>query len=109
MEISDIPINVIDWSNVEPEMHKGESGTALWRTKYFGSIRIRIVEYSPGYSADHWCSKGHIILCLDGLLSTELDDGSKFILSPGMSYQVGDNNGAHRSSTPTGAKLFIVD
>ena len=109
MKISDIPFNVTDWEKVDPEEHKGETGSAFWRTKLFGDIRIRMVEYTPGYSADHWCSKGHIILCLEGLLTTELDDGQKFILAPGMSYHVSDNTGSHRSSTLLGAKLFIVD
>jgi quercetin dioxygenase-like cupin family protein len=109
MKISNIPFNVIDWSNVETETHNGETGTAIWRTKNFGDIRIRMVEYSPGYSADHWCSKGHIILCLEGELNTILSDGRKFVLTPGMSYHVADGNDAHRSSTRNGAKLFIVD
>ena len=109
MQITNIPFNVIDWCNVEAEEHKGETGFALWRTKNFGDIRIRMVEYSPRYSADHWCSKGHIILCLAGELNTELSDGRKFVLTPGMSYHVADGNEAHRSSTIKGAKLFIVD
>jgi hypothetical protein len=109
MNINDIPFNIIQWSDVEPVEYKGQTGTALWRSKNFGDIRIRILEYSPGYSADHWCSKGHIILCLEGILITELADGRKFTLSPGMSYQVADNSEAHRSSTNIGAKLFVVD
>jgi len=82
---------------------------AYWRTRQFGSIRVRMVEYSPGYLADHWCSKGHILLCLEGELHTELRDGRKFVLSPGMSYQVSDNAEPHRSFTRSGAKLFVVD
>jgi quercetin dioxygenase-like cupin family protein len=109
MQISNIPFSVIDWKNVEAEEHKGETGKAIWRTKNFDDIRVRMVEYSPGYSADHWCSKGHIILCLEGNLNTELSDGRKFVLSPGMSYHVADESDAHRSSTTIGAKLFIVD
>jgi len=70
---------------------------------------VRMVEYTPGYSADHWCRKGHILLCLEGELSTELEDGRRFVLKPGMSYQVADQAEAHRSSTTAGAKLFIVD
>ena len=70
---------------------------------------MRLVEYSPGYRADHWCVKGHILFCVEGELHTELKDGRTFSLKPGMSYQVADNAEAHRSSTPTGAKLFIVD
>ena len=109
MQITNIPFNVIDWSKVVPEEHKGETGTAIWRTKNFGDLRVRMVEYSPGYLADHWCSKGHIIFCLEGDLKTKLSDGREFMLSPGMSYQVSDGNDAHKSSTISGAKLFIVD
>ena len=109
MKINNIPFNVIDWCNVESKEHKGETGIALWRTKNFGDIRIRMVEYSPGYSADHWCNKGHIILCLEGELNTELSDGRKFVLTPGMSYHVADGKEAHRSWTTNGVKLFIVD
>jgi hypothetical protein len=55
------------------------------------------------------CEKGHILLCLEGRLETELADGHRFVLLPGMSYQVADQAEAHRSSTDIGAKLFIVD
>ncbi|MFB9886270.1 DHCW motif cupin fold protein [Balneatrix alpica] len=109
MEIYELPFGVTDWSSIEPTEHKGEIGSALWRTKQFGSIRVRLVEYTPGYLADHWCVKGHILFCIEGELITELDDGRVYILKPGMSYQVGDNAEAHRSSTNVGAKLFIVD
>jgi len=109
MQISDIPFGTIDWSKVEHTEHNGESGLALWRTRNFGAIRVRMVEYTPGYVADHWCDKGHIIFCLDGELRTELRDGRVFTLRPGMSYQVGDGTDAHRSSTAAGAKLFVVD
>ena len=109
MLMSRIPFGTTEWSAIEPTLHPGESGTATWRTQSFDGIRVRMVEYSPGYLADHWCSKGHILLCLDGELHTELADGRQFVLTPGMSYQVADNAEAHRSRTSTGAKLFIVD
>jgi hypothetical protein len=109
MHITDIPFGTTDWSQIEATEHAGDAGVATWRTRVFGSVRVRMVEYSPGYFADHWCSKGHILLCLDGELHTELEDGRRFTLTPGMSYQVADNAEAHRSSTPGGAKLFIVD
>ncbi|HEX2643034.1 MAG TPA: DHCW motif cupin fold protein [Thermoanaerobaculia bacterium] len=109
MEISGIPFSTIDWSEVERTEHLGESGAAYWRTRNFGNIRVRMVEYTPGYLADHWCSKGHIILCLEGELTTELEDGRTFLLKPGMSYQVADEAAPHRSSTEVGARLFIVD
>lgn len=107
--MSDIPFGTTDWSCVERTEHAGETGTAYWRTRQFGSVRVRMVEYTPGYRADHWCSKGHILLCIDGELLTELEDGRTFTLTPGMSYQVADNAEPHRSSTKIGARLFIID
>jgi quercetin dioxygenase-like cupin family protein len=113
MKISDIPFVTTDWSTIAPERHAGDVGEATWRTQYFGPaenrIRVRMVEYSPGYVADHWCSKGHIILCLDGEMETTLADGRVMPLKAGMTYQVADGAEAHRSSAPKGAKLFIVD
>lgn len=109
MQLTAIPFGTTDWSSIEVTTHPGETGTAYWRTCQFGEIRVRQVEYSPGYLADHWCRKGHILLCLEGQLETELEDGRVFTLSAGMSYQVGDNAEAHRSSTLVGARLFIVD
>jgi len=109
MDMTGIAFGTTDWSGVERTEHKGDTGMAYWRTKQFGDLRVRMVEYTPGYLADHWCSKGHILLCLEGELHTELDDGRAFVLKPGMSYQVADKMEAHRSSTAAGAKLFIVD
>jgi quercetin dioxygenase-like cupin family protein len=109
MEMKQIPFGLTDWSQIPPTKHAGETGLAFWRTQQFDQIRVRMVEYSPGYRADHWCGKGHILLCLEGELHTELEDGRIFILTPGVSYQVADNSEAHRSFTPGGAKLFIVD
>ena len=103
------PISTTDWSQVPSTEHPGETGFALWRTQIFQDIRVRMVEYSPGYSADHWCLKGHVILCLEGEIETSLSDGRNFTLKPGVSYQVGDGDPPHRSSTKVGAKLFIVD
>lgn len=109
VELSGIPFDITDWKRVEPTHHAGETGAAIWRTKHFGAVRVRMVEYSPNYLADHWCRKGHIVLCVAGELRTELADGRSYVLTPGMSYQVADGVDAHRSSTPTGATLFIVD
>jgi len=109
MKMDNIPFGTTDWSQIPTTQHAGESGMALWRTQQFDTIRVRLVEYSPGYKADHWCQKGHILLCLEGELHTELEDGREFVLKPGMSYQVADQAEAHRSSTQTGVKLFIVD
>jgi hypothetical protein len=109
MQMAGIPFGTTDWSQIEPTEHRGEIGAAYWRTRHFGPIRVRMVEYAPGYLADHWCVKGHILLCTEGALHTELQDGRKFTLRPGMSYQVADNAEPHRSHTDVGAKLFIVD
>jgi len=107
--MSDIAFHTTEWAAVEPTAHQGESGMAYWRTREVGGIRVRMVEYTPGYLANHWCSKGHILLCLEGELHTELADGREFVLTPGTSYQVADGAEPHRSRTTTGAKLFIVD
>ena len=101
MEISNLPFGTTDWSSITPTEHSGDTGMAYWRTQQFGPIRVRM--------ADHWCKKGHILLCLEGELVTELEDGRVFTLTPGMSYQVADNAEAHRSSTEPGATLFVVD
>jgi hypothetical protein len=107
--MSDIPFGITDWSRIEPVAHKGEKGVAYSRTQNFSGIRVRMVEYTPTYLADHWCIKGHILLCIDGELHTELADGRTFTLKRGMSYQVADDAEPHRSHTETGATLFIVD
>lgn len=109
MQISDIPFGTTDWSTIKRIEYPGETGKAYWRTQQFGAIRVRMVEYTPGYLADHWCDKGHIILCTAGEFTTELRDGRRFTLKPGMSYQVADKADTHRSFTQTGATLFIVD
>lgn len=109
MEMRGIPFGTTDWTSVPATEHPGETGLAFWRTRQFGAIRVRMVEYTPGYLADHWCEKGHILLCMEGELETELADGRVFVLRPGMSYQVADGAEPHRSRAPAGAKLFIVD
>ena len=109
MQIANMPFGLTDWHQVPETLHPGEQGEARWRTRQFGPLRVRMVEYSPGYVADHWCSKGHILLCLEGELHTELADGRNFVLTPGVSYQVADGAEPHRSTSPLGATLFIVD
>jgi quercetin dioxygenase-like cupin family protein len=109
MNISPHSFETLDWTNVSKEEHSGDIGMALWQTVNLGNIRVRKVEYSPGYKADHWCKKGHVLLCLEGEMETELENGNVFKLTPGMTYLVGDNCEAHRSSTAGGCKLFIVD
>lgn len=109
MNMQNISFGTTDWSNIEAVEKSALAGKAFWRTQQFGDIRVRMVEYTAGYVSDHWCVKGHILLCLVGELHTQLEDGRTFTLKPGMSYQVADNAEPHRSTAPLGAKLFIVD
>lgn len=109
MQITDLPFGTTTWAEVPAETYAGTTGHAVWRTQNFGPIRVRMVEYSPGYVADHWCHKGHVLLVLEGTLNTELADGRSFELTAGMSYQVADGAEPHRSTSPAGARLFIVD
>lgn len=109
MQIDDLPFGITDWEQIPAIEHPGLSGTARWRTCAFGEVRVRMVEYTAGYLADHWCTKGHILLVLEGEVVTELESGQVFTLPAGTSYQVADHQEAHRSCAPHGAKLFIVD
>jgi hypothetical protein len=113
MRMSEIPFGTTDWAAIAPTSHPGDAGVATWRTCTFGPtdnpIRVRMVDYSPGYESDHWCQKGHVLFCVAGELDTRLADGRTFRLTPGMSYQVADGAEPHRSSTAVGATLFIVD
>lgn len=109
MSNQNIPFQVIDWTKVTKTEHTGETGVAYWQTIQFEGLRIRIVEYSEGYLADHWCEKGHIVHCLEGSVVNELKDGTKSILTKGMSYVVSDELSSHRSATENGVKLMIID
>jgi quercetin dioxygenase-like cupin family protein len=109
VKLAEIPFQTVDWATIVPTMHAGETGHATWRTLEAGNVRVRMVEYSPGYRADHWCERGHVIHVLDGELVTELRDGRTFTTRAGGTYLVADDDGAHRSRTAIGARLFIVD
>jgi hypothetical protein len=110
MKLPDMPFTAIDWNEVPVVTYPGETGSAAWRTINVGDLRVRMVEYTPNYLADHWCDRGHVLLVMEGELVSELRDGRRTLLTAGMSYQVSDfGDPSHRSSTATGAKLFIVD
>ncbi len=109
MDSNNIPFQTIDWNSIPKATHPGTTGTALWQTLQFDGLRIRLVEYSKGYLADHWCQKGHIVYCLEGEFITELETGESFHLTKGMSYIVSDELSSHRSVTKNGVKLLIVD
>ncbi|MBC7849421.1 MAG: DHCW motif cupin fold protein [Chitinophagaceae bacterium] len=109
MQLASFPFQTLDWSSIPKEIHTGTTGEAYWQIFKMGNIRIRKVEYSPNYIADHWCQKGHILHCVEGALETVLQDGRRFTLLSGMTYFVGDNDEPHQSMTKAGCKLFIVD
>ena len=107
--MSNIPFQIIDWSKISKDEHKGESGTSFWQTIQHEGLRVRIVEYSKGYLADHWCQKGHIVHCLEGEFITELEGGKKSSMIKGMTFIVSDNLSSHRSHSENGVKLLIID
>jgi hypothetical protein len=107
--MNNIPFQTIDWSNIPKTEHPGETGISFWQTLHFDDLRIRIVEYPAGYLANHWCQKGHIVHCLEGEFTSELENGASFILSKGMSYVVSDDMSSHRSRSADGVKLLIMD
>ena len=104
-----IPFQTINWTDLPKEEFRGDNGFAYWQTKQFGGLRLRLVEYSPGYIADHWCKKGHIVHCLEGEFISELHDGKEILLTKGMTYIVSDDLSSHRSRTTNGVKVLIVD
>ncbi|MEO5642445.1 MAG: DHCW motif cupin fold protein [Bacteroidia bacterium] len=104
-----IPFRHINWEAIPKTEYKGETGTSFWQVIEYPGLRIRIVEYSAGYLADHWCTKGHVVHCLEGEFINELQTGEKNVLSQGMSYVVSDEESAHRSVSISGAKLLILD
>ncbi len=109
MNDKNIPFQTIDWDSISRTEHQGESGVAYWRTVQFEGLRVRIVEYSKGYLADHWCQKGHIVHCLEGEFVSEMESGEKVVMKKGMTYVVSDGLSSHRSVTESGATLMIID
>jgi hypothetical protein len=110
MNLSGLPCGKIDWSEIPATTHAGETGSATERARVFGDIRLRVIEYSPGYLADHWCDKGHILLITAGALAIEHRDGSRYDLAAGGTWHVADHGApAHRVVCDRGATVFIVD
>jgi quercetin dioxygenase-like cupin family protein len=109
MNDTNIPFQTIDWSTIPKVEYKGEKGFAIWQTVQFPGLRLRMVEYSKGYQADHWCQKGHIVHCLEGEVVSELQSGETFILKKGMTYVVSDDLSSHCSNTKNGVKVLIID
>lgn len=110
MKILNVPFTVTDWSRVPAVEHSGETGTSYWRTVEDGNVRARIVEYSPGYRADHWCARGHVLWIIEGELTIGLKDGRTHEMKKGMSFQAGDDEAnPHLARTTTGATVFLID
>jgi len=109
MTFQSIPFQAFNWENIPRTAHEGETGVAYWQTMQFQGLRIRVVEYSKNYKADHWCEKGHIVYCLEGEFLSELQNGESTYLSRGMSYVVSDGLSSHRSLSESGVKLLIID
>jgi uncharacterized cupin superfamily protein len=107
--MENIPFQVISWEDLRKTVHPGDPGRAYWQTRQFGGLRMRMVEYAPGYVADHWCTKGHIVHCLEGEFESQLDTGERFTLRKGMTYVVSDGQSSHRSVSKNGVKLLIID
>ncbi len=109
ISVSNISFQTVDWSTIGKTMHPGQTGMAFWQTLQLPGLRIRKVQYSAGYLADHWCTKGHIVHCLSGTLVSEMESGEIVTLKEGTSYVVSDNLSSHRSVTKHGVTLLIID
>ncbi len=109
MSTQNIPFQTIDWSMVPITEQKGERGVAYSKTTQFQGLQIRIVEYSGGYAADHWCDKGHIVYCLEGELIIELKDDINYKLTEGMMFVISDELSSHRLVSETKVKVLIID
>jgi hypothetical protein len=105
-----IPFQTINWETIPPIEHSGASGISISRTFQSDIIRLRLVDFSPKYKADHWCGKGHVIYCLDGDFVLHLKDGSKNVVTKGMTCQMlDDTQNPHLMISESGCKLFILD
>lgn len=107
--MGNIPFQTINWAAIPETEHIGATGTSFWKTLQFGGLRVRMVTYSDGYFANHWCQKGHIVYCVEGEFVSELESGEKVTLAKDMSYIVSDDVSSHRSFSENGVKLLIID
>ena len=104
-----IPFQLIKWEMVPATEHPGEKGSSAWKTLQYEGLRVRLVDYSAGYMADHWCRKGHLVHCLEGEFTSQMKNGEEYTLKQGMSYIVSDGCSTHRSLSANGVKLLIID
>ncbi len=104
-----IPFQITTWDDVPTTVLNGTSGTATMRIQQLGDLRIRMIEYSANYLADHWCELGHLVFVLEGELINELKDGATTVMKAGSSYAVSDGLSSHRSRTVAPVRLLVVD
>ncbi len=109
MSHSNIPFQITKWDKVPATVVQGTTGTATMRIQQHGELRIRMIEYSANYLADHWCELGHLVFVLEGELINELKDGTTNVLKKGMSYAVSDGLSSHRSRTVGPVKMLVID
>lgn len=106
---SHIPFTIMNWDRIHRTITHGASGTVTTRVQVLGDLRIRMIEYSANYLADHWCELGHLVFVLEGELINELKDGATTVMKAGMSYAVSDGLSSHRSRTVGRVMILVVD
>ena len=110
MKIIDCGSLSTDWSSLVSESVEGLSGNSRSKSIKYGNIRMRTMEYSPGFEADHWCPRGHIIFVLEGEITIKLKDETEQKISKGMSFICGDNEtNPHMVYSKKGAFVIIID
>jgi len=110
MKIPATPFTMAKFAELPISIEAGSTGTSISRTKTTSDLRVRVVEYGPGYLADHWCDRGHVFYLLCGEVTVELKDGRSFPMKAGESFQVSDDgDSSHRVRTAIGGTAFIVD
>ncbi len=109
MKLENVPFTVTDWNRLSSVGLRGETGKAVSKEVDQGNVRVRLVEYSAGYASDHWCTRGHIVIVLEGDLTVELQDGKKYDLKGDMSVHMGDNAAPHKVYSRGGARVVIFD
>jgi len=110
MKLPEMAFTPLDWSAIAPVEVPGTTGTSHWRSFEAGDLRVRIVDYGPGFEADHWCDRGHVLHVLSGVLGLRLKDGREITLAPGEGFCVSDHgDAAHLVFTEEGCRAFIVD
>jgi hypothetical protein len=109
MRIGGSTFTAIDWDRLPVTETRGETGTAAAQVAVFDDVRVRHVRYSPGFRADHWCTKGHVLLVLEGSLVVEFQNDGSVELEAGEGCHLADDGLPHRGTTVNGAVVFIVD